>query len=98
MNGSKRDAMSQRVLTLYERSECHLCQEMREHLACWEVRLGFFLEVVDIDREPERAGHLAVRIPVLMEGAHEICHYRLDERALVQHFAAVAPEGDSTNG
>ena len=74
-----------------------MCQEMREHLAGWEARLGFVLEVVDIDHEPERAGHLAVRIPVLMDGAHEICHYRLDERALVRHFVRVAPEGDNRN-
>ena len=97
MNGSKRNGMSRRVLTLYERSGCHLCQEMREHLACWRARLGFFLEVVDIDREPERTGHLAVRIPVLMEGPHEICHYRLDERALVRHFVSDAPEDDNRN-
>jgi thioredoxin reductase (NADPH) len=59
---------------------------MRQHLASWKVRLGFCLEVVDIDTDPELKGRLAVRIPVLMDGPNEICHYRLDETALLRHF------------
>ena len=87
--------MTHRVLTLYERSGCHLCEEMREHLAFWKARLGFCLEVVDIDRDPELQGSLAVRIPVLMEGPNEICHYRLDEGALVRHFSNDAFEDEN---
>ena len=87
--------MNQRVLTLYERTGCHLCQEMRERLGCWQARLGFCLEVVDIDSDPELKGRLAVRIPVLMDGPNEICHYRLDEAALERHFMNDGFENDS---
>ena len=74
------------MLTLYERPGCHLCQQMREHLAYWTARLGFRVDVVDIESDPALNARLAVRIPVLMEGQHEICHYRLDEVALRRHF------------
>jgi len=74
--------MSARTLTLYSREGCHLCEEMRAELEPWRERLGFRLEVVDVDADPSLAARLGHKVPVLAEGESEICHHFLDEDAL----------------
>ncbi len=78
--------MAERVLTLYERSYCHLCDEMRAALEPWRERLGFRLERVDVDDHPEHEARYGLLVPVLVEGEHEICHYHLDVEALRGHL------------
>ena len=78
--------MTTRELVLYERAECHLCREMHAELIPWQQRLGFSLRLVDIDASAalvERYGH---KVPVLVDGEVEICHYFLDEDMLREHF------------
>ncbi len=44
--------------------------------------LGFDLQLVDVDRDPELARRYDEWVPVLCCDEQEICHYRLDEQAL----------------
>ncbi len=70
------------VLTLYSRFHCHLCQDMLAQLHERQTEFGFQLEVVDIDADPELVKRYGEKVPVLLRGELEICHYYLDEAAL----------------
>ena len=75
-------------LTLYVRRDCHLCAEMHQALERVRPRLGFDLELVDVDRDrllAERYGH---KVPVLTAAEFEICHYFLDEAELLAWLEA----------
>ena len=74
------------TLTLYERADCHLCAEMRAELAAWTASTAVQVRCVDVDAEPELAATFGDRVPVLVEGEHEICHYFLDVEALTDHL------------
>jgi glutaredoxin len=71
------------VLTMYICTDCHLCDEMYEALQPWQGKLGFALRSVDIADDPELIARFGDKVPVLMRGEREICHYRLDETALI---------------
>lgn len=45
-------------------------------------RLGFAIEVVDVDSQPALEEKWGEKVPVLLEGEREICHYFLDIEAL----------------
>lgn len=68
-------------LTLYIRSYCHLCDDLRAAIEPWRARLGLELVEVDVDDHPELEARLGEKVPVLMGGEEEICHYYFDEDA-----------------
>ncbi len=72
------------ALTLYITRYCHLCTEMELALLPWQQRLGFRLELKDIDEVPGLDEIYGERVPVLMHGEQEICAGRLDPERL-QH-------------
>jgi hypothetical protein len=60
---------------------------MRSELTALETRLAVTFELVDIDSDPklvERYGH---KVPVLVGGDEEICHYFLDEPQLAEYLS-----------
>lgn len=69
-------------LQLFGNSYCHLCDEMRQALEPWRHRFGFEVTFVDIEGNEELERRFGERIPVLMLGGEEICHYFLDPDAL----------------
>ena len=71
-----------RILTLYSRFGCHLCESMERALAERLGRLGFTVRTVDIDGDPQLRSRFGDKVPVLMEGDREICRYVLDDHAL----------------
>ena len=54
---------------------------MRAALEPWRARLGLELEEVDVDEDPALEARLGEKVPVLMGGSDEICHYHFDEDA-----------------
>ena len=70
------------LLTVYERSGCHLCDDMVSTLSEWKEELGFEIERIDVDTSPGLAARYGTRVPVLACGSIEICHYFLDLAAL----------------
>lgn len=74
-------------LRMYGRSDCHLCDDMAAALRPLQARLGFELEMLDVDAHPALEQRFGERVPVLVdsEGA-EICHYWLNEDALRRHL------------
>lgn len=85
--------MARRLLTLYDRVDCHLCREMRLRVAAWARGGTFELRVVDVDGDPALAELYGYKVPVLVEGDYEICHYFLDEEALADHLAGPPRSG-----
>ena len=69
-------------LTVYERSGCHLCEDMVSALSEWKAELGFEIERVDVDTSPDLAELYGPRVPVLACGSIEVCHFFLDLDAL----------------
>ena len=86
----KASSHDRRALVLYVRVDCHLCQEMHGELLPWSDKLGFGLEIVDIDRCASLVNRYDYKVPVLCEGDEEICHHFLDEDMLLQHFGWVS--------
>lgn len=67
---------------VYARSDCHLCEDMLRALAPFQAEYGFAVEVVDIEGIPELEARYGERVPVLVQGEREVCHYFLDPPAL----------------
>ena len=71
-----------RVLTLYHREGCHLCEAMERQLAPLLAARGWRLERVDVDADPALMRRYGTEVPVLVHGGQEVCRHRLDHAAL----------------
>lgn len=67
-------------LTLLTRPYCHLCDDMRKALAEHAPEVPV-LEI-DVDADPALEARWGTLVPVLLADGQELCHYRLDIRAL----------------
>jgi len=65
-------------LTLLGREYCHLCEEMLSALRQLQGRYDFDIDVVDVDRHPALEEKWGEKVPVLLDGERELCHYYLD--------------------
>jgi hypothetical protein len=71
-------------LTLLVRAYCHLCDEMREDLERLLASGNATVELIDVDAHPALATRWGDKVPVLLAGERELCHYRLDAVAVLQ--------------
>jgi glutaredoxin len=69
-------------LTIYIREGCHLCDDMEQALQEYKSELDFETQRVPIDNNKELEQAYGTRVPVLVCGEEEICHYFLDIQAL----------------
>jgi hypothetical protein len=74
-------------LILYVRQDCHLCTEMHRELTALAARLLLTVERVDIDSDPKLVARYGHKVPVLVGGDEEICHYFLDEPQLAEYLS-----------
>ena len=74
-------------LVLYVRRNCHLCAEMHRDLMELGTRLRFAVTLVDIDSDTDLAARYGHKVPVLVGGEEEICHYFLDEPQLAEYLS-----------
>ena len=65
-------------LTLISRAYCHLCHEMELALRPLAEELGFEIDVLDVDADPELEALYNDRVPVLLHADEELCHYFLE--------------------
>lgn len=81
--------------TLYSRSWCHLCEDMLAALRALMARTGlpYTVDVVDVDADPQLVARYDELVPVLTagQGGLELCHYFLDEAAVLRHLQFVTP-------
>lgn len=69
-------------LTVLSRAYCHLCEELLAGLKQFQCRYSFDIEVIDVDRHPELEEKWGDKVPVLLDGERELCHYHLDVAAV----------------
>ena len=83
-------------LTLYGRTYCHLCDDMKNALEPLRRGFSFVLHEVDVDSDPVLEARFDELVPVLMTGGpaaspqdvRELCHYFLDVPAVQAWLAA----------
>jgi glutaredoxin len=73
-------------LILYVRRDCHLCVDMHRDLLALAPRLPIRVDLVDIDSDADLAARYGHKVPVLVAGDEEICHYFLDEPQLDEYL------------
>lgn len=71
-----------RPVTLYTRADCPLCDEARALLDRLGARLGFAIEAVDIDADPELRGRYNYAVPVVAVGSEEVARAPIRPAAL----------------
>ena len=74
-------------LTVLSREYCHLCAELIAGLEQFQARYDFEIEVVDVDRYPKLEEKWGDKVPVLLDGEIELCHYFLDVEAVDARLA-----------
>ncbi|HTP45611.1 MAG TPA: glutaredoxin family protein [Casimicrobiaceae bacterium] len=78
------------TLTLLVRAYCHLCDEMRTALAPLAAKAGANVTEIDVDGDAALEARWGDKIPVLLAGERELCHYRLDASAVAAYLARAA--------
>ncbi len=69
-------------LIVFSRAWCHLCDDLLAALRPVCEELGADIEVVDVDSHPEFDKAYGERVPVVLGGGIELCHYFLDVAAV----------------
>jgi thioredoxin reductase (NADPH) len=77
------------TLTVYSRNYCHLCEEMVEALRGLQGLGRFEIAIVDVDADPELERRHGDKVPVLMHGERELCHYRLESSAVTAYLSKI---------
>ena len=77
------------TLTVYSRNYCHLCEEMIGALRDLQSLFRFDMTIVDVDADPRLEQRHGDKVPVLMHGERELCHYRLEASAVTAYLAKI---------
>ena len=80
-----------RIVTLYGRDGCHLCDDARVVLERVRARAPFVLEEVDITTDDDLHRRYLERIPVVCLDGRELFEYFVDEAVLLEGLS-LAPE------
>ena len=76
-------------LTVLSREYCTLCNEMISALKQFQGRYDFEIEVIDVDGHPKIEEKWGDKVPVLLDGDRELCHYHLDPEAVDARLAGM---------
>jgi thioredoxin-like negative regulator of GroEL len=71
-----------RVVTLYTRAGCHLCEDAERALLAEQAATPFRLVRVDVDADPELTRRYGVRVPVVAVDGVELFEYHLPADSL----------------
>jgi Glutaredoxin-like domain (DUF836) len=79
-------------LKVLSRTYCHLCDDMLAALNAFQRRkqCELDIEVIDVDADEKLEAAYGDKVPVLLHGDIEICHYFLDENKLRDHLLKAA--------
>ncbi len=77
------------TLTVLSRSYCHLCDDMIAALKPFQGRFSIEIAVRDVDADPALEAQWGDKVPVLLAGENEICHYFLDEAKLLAYLGVI---------
>lgn len=71
-------------LSVYIRPGCHLCDDLLSQLQQLQSEYCFDFHTINVDSCPQLVALYGIKIPVVMYGDQELCHYFLDQAAVVQ--------------
>ena len=74
-------------LTLYTRSGCHLCEQMRDVIGHAARRVPLRLDEIDITKDAALTREYGVEIPVLLIEGRKAAKYRISEADLLDKLA-----------
>ncbi len=80
--------MKKPLVTLYYRDNCHLCEDMLQHLRELQQSAEFQVETIDVDLNGNLQERYGTLVPVLEGGGEELCHYYLDEVILRDYLSS----------
>jgi hypothetical protein len=78
-----------RLLTVYSRNDCHLCDEMIAGLHLLQARFHFDLMIVDVDRDTALESRYGADVPVLVHDHRELCRHRLNESLVTDYLVEI---------
>lgn len=80
-----------KVVTLYTRAGCHLCEQARAVVERARRRVAFELRVIDIDGETDLKSRYNEDVPVIAVDGRDLFRWSVDEEALVARLAETEP-------
>ena len=78
----------EKLLTLYTRAGCHLCEDMWLQLQQLHQEIPFRLALVDVDETPELRVRYDSRVPVLAHAERVLSELFLDELRVREYLCA----------
>ena len=76
-------------VTLYTRTGCHLCDEVKEVIRQLQKKERFAFHEVDIDRDPELRARFNEEVPVIFLNGKKAFKYRVDPREFRKRLQAL---------
>ncbi len=77
------------TFTVYSRQGCHLCEDLLAQLIQLQQVRDFNIAEVDVDSSPQLIEQYGSQVPVVTCGDEKLCHYFLDQAAVMQALAGV---------
>ena len=71
-------------LSVYIRPGCHLCDDLLSQLMQLQSEYCFDFYTINVDSNPQLVEQYGTMIPVVTHGNEALCHYFLDQAAIVQ--------------
>lgn len=78
------------MLTLYTKSRCHLCDEMKSIIYKLKNEFQFEYDEINIENDNQLFERYKEKIPVLMINGKLFTKYRLDENNLREKLKSVS--------
>jgi len=80
-------ALHRGKVLFYRKDDCHLCEEMANRLSdfCFRRKdsIAIEIDIRDIEDNPDWFRQYREYVPVLVVDDEEVCHYFMDEQALL---------------
>jgi len=73
---------------VYSRQGCHLCEDLLHQLYALQQAHDFKVIEVDIDLSPQLIKQYGSQVPVVTCGDEQLCHYFLDQAAILNKLIA----------
>jgi glutaredoxin len=77
-----------RLVVIYSRKGCHLCEVVKESLEKLARRGGFTWQEVDVDSDGELRRQFNDEVPVVFIDGRKAFKYRMDEREFLRKLAS----------
>ena len=77
------------TFTVYSRQGCHLCEDLLAQLIQLQQAHDFIITEVDVDSSPQLIEQYGSQVPVVTCGDEQLCHYFLDQAAVMQVLTCV---------